>query len=339
MAFSSLAFYIKLRILRLITKILAWLDRRRNPALSLTPSSRVAIPATIFTSPSNFEIFFYRPSNYNQEAAESKQYPIVLVFHGGGWCVGDARHDERFIATLTARGAIVAAVNYRLSPEHPYPAPLADSLDAMLYIWKNATTLGIDKDRTYLAGFSVGGQMAIASMFMLRKALQDEDPRVDRTALGTVKGITAFYPMDLTISRAERAASNPDFVALKKKPASSSKFAGSIFDQAYFWKIPKSPEKSHMYLSPGLAPLEEIKAALPEKMFFKLASLDPLLVEGKTAADRFKATGKQVDCETIRDVPHYWDHLAKTEYTKKLRQTVYERAADEIQKVLEIKNI
>lgn len=235
------------------------------------------------------------------------------------------------------RGAVAAAVNYRLSPDHPCPASLTDCLDAILYIWKNAATLGIDKHRTYITGFSVGGQMVFASLFMLRKALQDEDPRIDRAALGTVKGITAFYPpMDLTKSGAERAASNPEFVALKKKLRSSSRFIGSIFDQAYFWKLPEMPEKSHMYFSPGLAPPQQTKDALPERMFFKLAGLDPLLVEGKTAADRFKATGKQIGCENIEDVPHYWDHLTKTEHMKKLRQTVYKRAADEIQKVLEL---
>lgn len=95
------------------------------------------------------------------------------------------------------------------------------------------------------------------------------------------------------------------------------------------------PEKSHMYFSPGLAPPEQIKDALPERMFFKLAGLDPLLVEGKTAADRFKTIGNQVGCETIEDVPHYWDHLAKTKHM--MLQTVYKRAADEIQKVLELK--
>lgn len=133
MAFDSLAFYFKLRILSWITRILAWLDRRRHPALSLIPSSRETIPATLLASPSNFKIFFYHHSSYNQGTTKEAQYPIVIVLHGGGWCVGHARDDERFIVT---RGAVVAAVNYRLSSEHPYPTPLEDCLDAILYIGK-----------------------------------------------------------------------------------------------------------------------------------------------------------------------------------------------------------
>lgn len=76
--------------------------------------------------------------------------------------------------------------------------------------------------------------MTFASLVMLWKALHDKDPRIDPATLGTVKGITAFYPpMDLTKTRPKRAASNPAFVVLKKKPVSSSKLIGDIFDRAY----------------------------------------------------------------------------------------------------------
>jgi acetyl esterase/lipase len=284
-------------------------------------------------------VLFYHPPGYNSESAKEGQYPIILVLHGGGWCVGNARHDERFIATLTARGNFVVAVNYRLAPEHPYPASVADCLDALLYVWSNAAAMGLDKHRTYITGFSVGGQMAFASLFMLRKAFQDKDRQIDPEILGTVKGITAFYPpMDLSKSRAERAASNPAFVALRKKPASSSKLIGDIFDRAYFWNLQPVPDKREPYISPGLASLDLMQQALPNRIFLKLAALDPLLVEGEAAAARLKAAGKQVDCITVADVPHYWDHLAKTGYEKRLRQEIYDKAATEIEESMVIKH-
>ncbi|KAL4807991.1 Alpha/Beta hydrolase protein [Aspergillus unguis] len=333
MQLALLPFYFKLRIVRWLTRLLAWLDRRRQPRSVLTPSSQASIPSTL-SSPGNFDLFWYYPAGYNQETAK-QQYPITLVFHGGGWCLGDARHDERFIASLVARGVVVGAVNYRLAPEHPYPGPLADCLDALLYVWKNASTMGLDKHRTFLTGFSVGGQMAFASLLMLWEALQEKDSRIDPAALGTVKGITAFYPpMDLTKSRAERAASNPAFVALKEKPISSSPFMGDLFDRAYFLKLQEKPDKTEMCISPGLAPEDVIKMALPERIFLKLAGLDPLLAEGQAAATRFKELGKQVECETTGNVPHYWDHMAKSEDEKRVRHAVHEKAADEIEQVL-----
>jgi acetyl esterase/lipase len=210
-----------------------------------------------------------------------------------------------------------------------------DCLDAILYIWKNATTMGLDKHRTFVTGFSVGGQMAFASQYLLAQTVHDKDPRIDRTSVGTVRGITAFYPpMDLTKTRPQRAASNPEFVALKEKPASSSKLIGDIFDRAYFWKLKEVPDRAHMYISPGLAPLEMMSSALPDRIFVKLAGLDPLLAEGRAAATRLETSGKHVECEVIEDVPHYWDHLAKTEHEKGLRQGFYDKAADEIEDVL-----
>ena len=92
--------------------------------------------------------------------------------------------------------------------------------------------------------------MAFASLFMLWKALRDDkESRIDPATLGTMKGITAFYPpMDLTKTRPQRAASNPAFVALKKKkPVSSSKFIGDIFDRAYFWKLREIPDKGQIF--------------------------------------------------------------------------------------------
>jgi acetyl esterase/lipase len=297
----------------------------------------VSVPSTLSKLSGYFDILLYHPPDYNQSTAQGAQYPIVITLHGGGWCVGDASHDERFIATITARGVVVAAVNYRLAPEHAYPTPLEDCLDAILYVWTNATTMGLDKYRTFIVGFSVGGQMAFASLFMLWEALQAKDTRIDPAELGTVKGITAFYPpMNLTKSRPERAASNPAFLALRKKPLSSKKLVGDIFDRAYFWKLQEMPDKSHMYISPGLAPRETIEMALPERVFIKLAGLDPLMAEGKAFAKKLRDSKQQVECEIIDNVPHYWDHLATTDQGKSLRQVVYTKTADEIEEILRI---
>ncbi|CEL10136.1 hypothetical protein ASPCAL13261 [Aspergillus calidoustus] len=175
--------------------------------------------------------------------------------------------------------------------------------------------------------------MAFGSLFMLWNALQEKDPPIDPATLGIVTGLTAFYPpMDATKSRAERAASNPAFVALEKKPASSSKTILDNFDRAYFWNVPEPqmPSKTYMCVSPWLAPEKIIKAALPTRIFVKLA-------EGVAAAARFRDLGMKVDCEVVQGVVHYWDHLAKTQQEKRLRHEVYGKAADEIAEVLEIK--
>ncbi|KNG90699.1 hypothetical protein ANOM_001075 [Aspergillus nomiae NRRL 13137] len=139
--------------------------------------------------------------------------------------------------------------------------------------------------------------------------------------------------MDMTKSRAERAQSNPAFSALKRKPPSSSKLIGSVFDEAFFWKLEQKPDKGFMYLSPGLAPEDSLREALPPIISFKLAGLDYLLNEEKEAFRRLKRLGKNVDCEVVEGVPHYWDHMARTEEMRELRDRFLGTAAEEIKQI------
>lgn len=163
-AFNSLLFYIKLRILSLATtwRLLAWLDRRRSPALSFTPNSQTFILSSLSPSSGKLDLFFYHPLVYDPQVAKENNYPIVVVLHGGGWCVGHARHGERFIATLSTRSFCCRS---QLPPRTWTPlsrsTPGADCLDAIL-TWKHAAALGLDKHRTFITGFSVGGTMALA---------------------------------------------------------------------------------------------------------------------------------------------------------------------------------
>ncbi|KAB8260353.1 Alpha/Beta hydrolase protein [Aspergillus pseudonomiae] len=330
----SLLFYLKVYVLRLLTRLFAWLDRRGGPLRPPGPSLKVNIPSRLSAFKGSFDVFFYFPPGYDRNNSKENGYPIVVNSHGGGYCVGHARDDERFIAELTSRGAVVASVNYRLAPESPYPVAIEDCLDALLYIWRNAASFQIDKHRTVLSGSSAGGHLAFASLLMLWKRMKDKTLRVDNAHMGTVKGLMAFYPvMDMTKSRAERAQSNPAFLALKRKPPSSSKLIGSVFDEAFFWKLEQKPDKGFMYLSPGLAPEDALKEALPPIISFKLAGLDYLLSEEKEAFRRLKQLGKNVDCEVVEGVPHYWDHMARTEEMRELRDRFLGTAAEEIEKI------
>lgn len=132
----SWPFYLKVYILRWLTRLSAWLDRRRERKRRAPgPSRKITIPSTLSSSPGTFDIYFYFPPGYEHGAQDKKQYPVVATIHGGAWCVAHARDDERFISNPTSRGAVVVSVSYRLAPEHPYPIPIEDCLDALLYIW------------------------------------------------------------------------------------------------------------------------------------------------------------------------------------------------------------
>lgn len=87
--------------------------------------------------------------------------PAVVYFHGGGWVVGDLdTHDGtcRLLADVT--GCLVVAVDYRLAPEHPFPAPLDDALTAYRWVHEHAGELGVTPGRVGVMGDSAGGNLA-----------------------------------------------------------------------------------------------------------------------------------------------------------------------------------
>jgi acetyl esterase len=94
--------------------------------------------------------------------------PQTFVFlHGGGWTVGDLSTYEPLCRRLTrVLQANILWVEYRLAPEHPFPAPLDDVLEACGWLFKNASALGLDPTRVGLIGDSAGANLAaVAAIF------------------------------------------------------------------------------------------------------------------------------------------------------------------------------
>ena len=92
---------------------------------------------------------------------------VLLYFHGGGYCSGSILSHRRLVTEAgRAAGARTLAVQYRLSPEHPYPAALEDAWTA----WHLLRRQGMSADRIAIGGDSAGGNLAIALMNQLRDA-------------------------------------------------------------------------------------------------------------------------------------------------------------------------
>ncbi|WP_354682685.1 alpha/beta hydrolase [Cupriavidus necator] len=86
---------------------------------------------------------------------------LVVYFHGGGWVIGST-HTHHTVAGLLAAdtGCAVASVDYRLAPEHPYPAPCDDAVDAAQWLAGQREALGLAPDFLAVAGDSAGGHLA-----------------------------------------------------------------------------------------------------------------------------------------------------------------------------------
>jgi acetyl esterase/lipase len=94
--------------------------------------------------------------------------PVILWIHGGGYIIGSAKQDDWVCARFAQRlNAIVVSVEYRLAPEHPFPAPLEDCFSAYEFILREAESLGVDPTKIIIAGQSAGGGLAAALALLL----------------------------------------------------------------------------------------------------------------------------------------------------------------------------
>ena len=140
----------------------------------------------VLTLGSGVSVRLHRP------AGISSPGPALLWIHGGGYVIGDAAQDDDLCRRFAEKlGATVAAVNYRLAPQHPYPVPLEDCYAALSWL----TGLpSVDPDRVAIGGASAGGGLAAALALLTR----------DRGEIPLVAQLLV-YPMldDRTVGRAD----------------------------------------------------------------------------------------------------------------------------------------
>nr|WP_238379862.1 alpha/beta hydrolase [Stenotrophomonas maltophilia] len=106
---------------------------------------------------------------YTPEGLRDGPAPALLFAHGGGWFQCSlAVYDGPCRALANASGCVIAAVGYRLAPEHPFPVPLHDVADAWQWLQANAEGLGLDPQRLAIGGDSAGGNLAAACCLLLR---------------------------------------------------------------------------------------------------------------------------------------------------------------------------
>jgi acetyl esterase len=102
-------------------------------------------------------IRLYRPL----DAIPGQPLPLLVYFHGGGWLLGDIETGDALCAALAQSvGIVVAAVDYRLAPEYPFPAGLEDCFAALDWLIAQASELGLAPGCVGVAGDSAGGNLA-----------------------------------------------------------------------------------------------------------------------------------------------------------------------------------
>ncbi len=108
---------------------------------------------------------------YRPPTADGTTLPVVVFIHGGGWSVGDLDTYDGIARDHAVRAhAVVVSVEYRLAPEHPFPAAVDDAWAATQWVAAHAAELGADPDRLAVAGDSAGGNLSAVMAQLARDA-------------------------------------------------------------------------------------------------------------------------------------------------------------------------
>jgi acetyl esterase len=211
----------------------------------------------------------YRPAR----SAAGERGPGILMIHGGGFIIGSVE-AEHAGAALTAidTGAVVVSVEYRLAPEHPYPAGLHDCYAALSYLNAEADALGVDPERVAVIGASAGGGLAAATALLAR----------DRGGPPICFQLLAIPELD---DRLETESMR-------------------LFVDSPMWSRPKAVQSWEAYLGP-LSGADDVPAyAAPARAtdlsrlppaYVSTAENDPLRDEGITYAQRLLQAGVSVE--------------------------------------------
>ena len=207
--------------------------------------------------------------------------PAVVYYHGGGWVIGDLDSHDSFCSQIAeATGYTVISVEYRLAPEHPYPAPLDDSYEALCWIQDHAAELNINGDQIAVAGDSAGGNLAAA--VCLKAKAQGKD---------AIKMQLLLYPVTDCNYDTQSYLDNAEGYLLTRE------------GMKWFWNHYIGHD-DNLKTDPLAAPLQaENLTGLPAACVIT-AEFDPLRDEGNAYAERLKAAGVETDHQCVDGVIH-----------------------------------
>ena len=212
-------------------------------------------------------IRIYHPA----ESSEGPK-PMVLYYHGGGFVIGNVDTHDSIPRVLANRAAaIVVSVDYRLAPEHRYPAGVEDAVTSVLWAAEHGAAIGGDPKRIAVAGDSAGGNLAAVAAL-----------RVRNTVGKALVAQALLYPVtdhgDLSVHKSR--TDHEDTFPIRKPLM-------AWFHNHYFGHDKPMTE-------PDASPLHEADLSGAASAYVMTAGLDPLLSEGKAYADALEAAGVDV---------------------------------------------
>jgi acetyl esterase len=214
---------------------------------------------------------------YRPHGAVDTKLPLIVNFHGGGFVSGDPYQSEWWCSTIAdSVRAVVVSVDYRLAPEHPYPAAPQDCYDAMCWAVERAADLGADGNRLAVMGDSAGGNLAAVVSLMAR----------DRSGPQIALQVLLY----------------PGVEFLDTFPSEDENATAPVLGKAdlQVWRRYCTEEQA---TEPYASPLRGNHDGLPPALI-QTAQHDPLRDQGTAYAEALRASGVEVTLTNYVDAVH-----------------------------------
>ena len=272
-------------------------SEERAPMLAGPAEAVASVEDRLLETPEgSVRVRVYRPAS-----AGSAPTPALLWYHGGGWVFGSLEtHDAACRAVSNRASCVVIAVDYRMGPEHPFPAAVADSWIALQWVAERGSEIGVDPSRLAVGGDSAGGNLAAV---MTLRAAERGHPKLSAQVL--------VYPVTDTDLQSPSYESNGSGYGLTR--------------ETMRWFFEQYAPDARTHLDPDLAPLRALTLQGLPPALVVTCEFDPLLSEGEAYARRLQEAGVSTTYIEEPGMIHgYFRWAAVTERAEKTYQDVAE---------------